>query len=82
MTRIYKKVDLMERTSKNQKEDNNVQKGQSNIDNYDFLWNLKEQQESTNDPLKLSLGSSMQVEWSHQIMYKNETNVNSQASKS
>ena len=31
MTRIYKKVDLMERTSKNQKEDNNVQKGQSNI---------------------------------------------------
>ena len=62
MTRIYKKVDLMERTSKNQKEDNNVQKGQSNIDNYDFLWNLKEQQESTNDPLKLSLGSSMQVE--------------------
>ena len=40
MTRIYKKVDLMERTSKNQKEDNNVQKGQSNIDNYDFLWNL------------------------------------------
>jgi len=62
MTRIYKKVDLMERTSKNQKENNNVQKGQSNIDNYDFLWNLKEQQESTNDPLKLSLGSSMQVE--------------------